>query len=187
MEVGSMRAAGVVEAVSNKTVNTKYGPKPTYSAKVGGQWFKFGFKNPNLNDGDAVEFDYTPGTYGNEANIGSLTKSVVTITGGGGSGGGSGATAVVLGGPRPAPSYGSKGVFPIPALDGQRSIVRQNALTNAREVFVAAHGGKMFSLDINTDAQAVIELAKKFEAYTAGDLDMAEAKASIAAEEATKH
>ena len=39
---------GVVEATSTKEVNTKFGPKPTYSMKVNGNWVKCGFKDPEF-------------------------------------------------------------------------------------------------------------------------------------------
>jgi len=57
---------GIVEAISTKDVNTKYGSKPTYSLKVNGTWVKCGFKNPNAGAGDEVEFDGNTGTYGLE-------------------------------------------------------------------------------------------------------------------------
>ena len=65
-------------------------------------------------------------------------------------------------------------MFPIPALHGDRAIVRQNALARATDLYVAARGGKPFDLEIST-LDLVISFARKFEAYTAGDIDLAEA------------
>ncbi|CAB4217456.1 hypothetical protein UFOVP1590_49 [uncultured Caudovirales phage] len=160
---------GVVEQISSKEVNTKWGAKPTYSFKVNGSWVSTSFKNSGVNVGDEVSFDGENTTYGLQ------TKSVsITAKGAGG----------VPGTPTPTPaaskptgSYGGSRVFPIPALHGDRSIVRQNALARATELYVGARGGKPFDLDVADVSTVIISLARKFEAYTAGDLDMAEAVA----------
>jgi hypothetical protein len=41
-------------------------------------------------------------------------------------------------------------------------------------MYIAARGGKPFELDV-ASLDFVIKLARKFEAYTAGDIDLAEA------------
>lgn len=169
---------GIVEAVSTKDVNTKFGLKPTFSMKVNGNWVKCGFKTHGASVGDEVEFDGNTGTYGME------TKAVNVIrrgVGGPAMAGVTSSTATVA----PAKTYGGGGfkekVFPIPALHGDRAIVRQNALARATDIFIAARGGKPFELDESTFT-LVIGFARKFEAYTAGDLDMAEAVAEQASE-----
>lgn len=168
---------GIVEQVSTKDVNTKFGLKPTFSMKVNGTWVKCGFKSHNANPGDEVEFDGNTGTYGME------TKAVNIIRKGAGAAPSTGVTSSTA--PAPAKSFGGGGfkekVFPIPALHGDRAIVRQNALARATDIFIAARGGKPFELDESTFS-LVIGFARKFEAYTAGDLDMAEAVAEQAAE-----
>ena len=65
---------GIVESVSTKDVNTKFGTKPTYSMKVNGTWIKCGFKNPNVQAGYEVQFDGVTGTYGVE------TKAVEVLS-----------------------------------------------------------------------------------------------------------
>jgi hypothetical protein len=170
---------GIVEAASTKDVNTKFGLKPTFSLKVNGQWVKCGFKNPNASTGDEVEFDGNTGTYGLEAKSVNIIRkgtgvapvAVSTVTSSG--------TAVPV-----KPSYGGykEKVFPIPALHGDRAIVRQNALARATDLYVAARGGKPFELEAES-LDFVIKLARKFEAYTAGDLDMAEAVSESAEEQ----
>ena len=166
---------GIVEQVSTKDVNTKFGLKPTFSMKVNGTWIKCGFKTHGANVGDEVEFDGNTGTYGVE------TKSVNVIRRG------AGAPAAVTSSsaatPVPAKAFGGykEKVFPIPALHGDRAIVRQNALARATDMFIAAHGGKPFGLE-DSSLDMVIKFARKFEAYTAGDLDMAAAEAEVAAE-----
>lgn len=162
---------GIVESVSTKNVNTKFGSKPTYSMKVNGTWIKCGFKNPNVQVGYEVEFDGVSGTYGVETkSVNILRKDAAPFAGGAVAAAGTPSVAA------PKASYGgySQKVFPIPALHGDRSIVRQNALARATDLFIAARGGKTFELD-ETTLSMVISFARKFEAYTAGDLDMAEA------------
>lgn len=165
----SLSMVGVVEQLGGKDVNTKFGLKPTYSFKVNGQWFSAGFKNPNVNVGDSIGFEYEPDKYGNKLHDGSIKKGVsapATAVAAPSTGGGS-------------TGYNRHGQFPIGALDGQRSIIRQNALTNARELyqtFMALSNGEIAfnisGLDMLTAGDQVIHLARKFEAYTAGDLDM---------------
>ena len=61
--------------------------------------------------------------------------------------------------------------FPIPALDGQRAIVRQNSVTNATNLvghFIDS------GMDIGSDmdiATRIVSIAKVFEEYSTGDLD----------------
>lgn len=166
---------GIVEAISTKDVNTKFGNKPTYSLKINGTWLRCGFKNPNANVGDEVEFDGNTSPYGletKEVNI--LRKEVATPPPAATS---NTATAV----PRTAGSGYAAKVFPIPPLHGDRAIVRQNALARATDIYIAARGGKPFELE-GSNLDFVISLARKFEAYTAGDLDLAEAEAESAVE-----
>ena len=174
---------GVVEAVSTKDVNTKFGVKPTYSFKVGGNWIKSGFKNPNVSAGDTVEFDGVTGTYGVE------TKAVAVLSKGAGIVPmATPPSTVTVGAPTATKaSYGSykEKVFPIPALHGDRAIVRQNALARATDLYIAARGGKPFDLEVST-LELVIKFARKFESYTAGDLDMAEAVAENESDELAK-
>lgn len=148
-----------VTRVSSKEVTTKFGPKPTYSIQCDdGQWYSLGFKNPGISDGDEVEFDFVNNRYGNQVTLATLKIKK-----------GDGTVAA------PAPARGGFGraekVFPIPLLHGDRSIVRQNALTNAREVFVASHGGKPFAGTSKDVAKDIIDLAREFELYTAGDTE----------------
>lgn len=171
--------SGVVESITTKDVTTRFGVKPTYSLKVDGNWVKHGFKKPPCNVGDTIAFDGETGTYGVEAKgitvtakgaPGAAPVASVTSTKPASSGGGS--------------SYSAK-VFPIPALHGDRSIVRQNALARATELYIGARGGKPFDLDDSTST-LVIRMARQFEAYTAGDLDLAAAKKESEAEEVPK-
>ena len=169
---------GIVEAMSTKDVTTKFGVKPTYSIKINGGWVKCGFKNPEVQVGYEVEFDGTTGSYGVETKkIDILKRSAATTAA---------APAAVTSSaaaPKAASGYSSykEKVFPIPALHGDRAIVRQNALARATDLYIAARGGKPFELEAST-LNLVISFARKFEAYTAGDLDLAEVLEEDAAE-----
>lgn len=169
---------GVVEAVATKEVTTKFGVKPTYSIKVNGNWIKCGFKNPGADVGFTIDCDAVSGTYGIETkaiNILSRTPAVLTAAP-------SGLPAAPSAAPSNKGSYTYKEkVFPIPALHGDRAIVRQNALARATDLYIAARGGKAFELEVGT-LDLVITFARKFEAYTAGDLDLEEATKEVANE-----
>ena len=163
----SLNLVGSIEAVGNKPVNTKFGLKETYSFKVNGQWFKTGFKKAPFNVGDSVSFDYNPGTYGNDVDMATIKP----------------ATSVSPAEPprAVAPSYSRNGSFPVPALDGQRAIIRQNALTNARELYTSMSTYVENPTKVNFDEAVnnVIALARIFEGYTAGDIDMEEVVESM--------
>lgn len=168
----------IVVQMSNKDVTTKFGQKKVYSIKADdGQWYSCGFKKPTANAGDEVEFQFTSTSYGNQIDM----ATFVSLRGGLSSG----ATAAPAASAPPVrPAYGNKGVFPIPALDGQRAIVRQNALTNARELICALPAIGSNTTDLL--AAEIIRIARKFEAYACGDLDREAAEESLAEEKVTK-
>ena len=165
-----------IEQTDSKAVRTKFGEKKTYSFKANGVWYQTGFKFSGLNVGDVVSFDYTEDQYGKQVAVASIAKGATPVLSGG-----SVPSSALPVGRAPAPSYSSKGVFPIPALDGQRSIVRQNALTNAREAVMQKLGGEA-ALNLNQLGEAIVRLARYFESYTTGDMDMEEVKSEMAAE-----
>lgn len=161
---------GIVEQVSNKDVTTKWGVKKAYSLKVSGSWLNVGFKDPRANVGDEITCDAETTPYG-------LQTKAVAVLSTGGSGGMIPSTSLA---PKPAGgSYGGSKVFPIPPLHGDRSIVRQNALARATDLYIAARGSKPFEVDDDVTA-IIIHFARKFEGYTTGDLDLAQAKAEMA-------
>jgi hypothetical protein len=172
----------LISKIATKTVNTKFGAKSAYSIQADGEWYSYGFKKPAFNEGDEVNFSFTDGTYGKSVDV--ATVRVIT------KGSGSPATASTSASKAPgntevasAPTNRSYGppakVFPIPALHGDRAIVRQNSLTNAVNLLK-----EYFSEDVEMEqrAQYVINIARMFEAYSCGDLDMEEAKKMIEAE-----
>lgn len=84
----------------------------------------------------------------------------------------------------PKPSYGAQKsyqpkVFPVPKDNGDRSICRQNALTNARELVTAMCGESYFKGDLDAAADKIIQLAYKFEEFTTGDRELNAAKAEV--------
>ena len=167
---------GVVEAESTKDVTTKWGVKPTYSIKVNGTWVKCGFKKPPCNTGDEISFDGETGTYGLEG------KNIIVTAKGSGAPPASSTAVSVVPSSKGASTFNAR-VFPIPPLHGDRSIVRQNALARSTELFIGCRGGKPF--DLNEDAtKIIISIARQFEAYTAGDLDLAQAEAETVEEKA---
>lgn len=176
-----------VEQVSQKDVTTRFGSKPTFSFKAGGEWFKTGFGRHGLNVGDVVSFSYTEGKYGKEVDAKAIAKGASSIATGAGTTATPGAVAGAAGSVAAKPySSSGKGVFPIPALDGQRAIVRQNALTNARELVALNYAGKCYSFEeLEEYARDIIKIARQFEAYSCGDLDQEEVEAEMAAEEGT--
>lgn len=145
---------GVIEAKSGKS---SYG---TYGIMVGGKWYNSKYE-VKANKGDEVEFDDGGKNYCNKLKV---------LSGGGG-----GATTAAPTAPRSATSY-SRGKFPIPTDDGQRSIIRQNSLTNAVN-FLASVMKYDGAIDHMDDAIAtVVDVARVFESYSAGDLDREAAK-----------
>lgn len=144
---------GVVEKLSNN-----YGK---FGMCVNGKWHN---TNPEWlkvkpNEGDTVEFDDGDRNY---------IKKLRIISGG------TGAAPAVAGSSAPrAGGYSGGRTFPVDATAPERTINRQNALTNAVQ-FLTKDSKKAVTPD------EVIEVARMFEAYTTGDLDVQEAEAALA-------
>lgn len=176
-----------IESVSTKLITTKFGVRTKYYFRANGSDFTTNFKNPKLSMGQQVTFNFTTSSYGNEVD----PASIVLVGSAPVPAAVSSLPVPAAPAPRAAPTGTSnKGTFPIPALDGQRSIVRQNALTNAREL-VTEHQKLSFLKDKTMllptldDAAVLIEhYARKFEAYTAGDIDLEAAKKEVAEKKA---
>lgn len=156
---------GLIESIEPREVNTKWGPKQTVTFTIGGQTYSGGFKkwnNVNIGDEVFVTYELTPQGY---RNIKGLT---VVQAGSGGP---------VPTSPPPKSNYGggAKGrSFPVEPLAPERTINRQNALTasaNIHGMIVRVTG----DLDL-VSKESVVGMARYFEAYTTGDLDLEEAK-----------
>ena len=183
-----MKIIGKVEDITIRTVTTKFGTKPTYTLLVGGVGYQAGFTKPRCSIGDVVEFDSVNSKYGEEIVKGSLSVSTgiptpPTTTA---SAPVTESHAKVSDVARPRDRFEGRR-FPIDALAAERSIIRQNALTQARELVCAY---SPVNEDVTEEpalmakADLVIRVAKKFEAYSSGDLDMAEVKAEVLASKA---
>jgi hypothetical protein len=135
--------------------------------KVGENWFSVMASSPvldSINKGDYVEFTYTekPSPSGEPyRNIkGSVTKvpppAAAPVTGAG-----------MMKGTASASGFIGR-TFPVPALAPERSIIRQNSLGHAVEIVtqMTAFG------NCEEAAERTIEIARMFEAYSAGDLDV---------------
>lgn len=161
----------IIENITTKEVTTKFGPKPAYTITAGGERFSYGFKKPAFAIGDEVDFQYTENTYGKNVDL----ASVQMLKKGAGAPTPSASTAS----PGKAPYSPPSKVFPIPLLHGDRAIVRQNSITNATKAvfdFAGADGPE----DIDSYAEMIIAVARKFEAYSCGDLDAQAAEAMVA-------
>ena len=168
-----------IQAITSKVVTTKYGPKPAYTVQANDEFFGYGFKKPTFNVGDVVDFKFTDSSYGKNVDLTSLR--VIS------KGDGTTLPAPVVEAPVASSSrpYGpSPKPFPIPPLHGDRAIIRQNALTNARELLCNVTRNdtsctRFEFLTLGDAASEVIRIARMFEAYSAGDLDLAEAMKTV--------
>lgn len=161
----------IIEKITSKEVTTRFGKKPAYSVFASGEWFSYGFKEPMFAIGDEVDFQFTENSYGKNIDL----KSLRTIAKGGG------AAPPVSAPTSPSkPSYGPPAkVFPIPPLHGDRAIVRQNSITNATKAVVDVtnmFADKKSSVNFDDLADKIINMARKFEAYSCGDLDVERAE-----------
>lgn len=153
---------GKVDRVEQRTVNTKWGPKPVFDLIVDGTKYSWGFKNPTsmgITDGAEIEFDVVADKYGPKINA----EHVVLKTSGSGAGP-TVATSGTSGGARGRADMG----FPVPVTSDKISILRQNALTNARELVQAYPA--IFTKD-QTEKEmlaAILKIASKFSDFTSG-------------------
>jgi hypothetical protein len=160
-----------IENITTKEVTTKFGPKPAYTIIANGERFSYGFKKPTFGIGDEIDFQFTENTYGKNVDL----TSVQMIKKGSGV-----APTTASASPAKAPYSPPAKVFPIPLLHGDRAIVRQNSITNATKAVCDYVGSKEDVATIQDYAEIIIEIARKFEAYSCGDLDTAQAEAMVA-------
>jgi len=160
-EVISM-TLGTVDRVEQRTVNTKFGPKPVYDLVIGGTKYSWGFKNPTtmgVTDGAEIEFSFTPDKYGPKI----MVDGVVVKTSG------TGAPVHAVATDAPSAKGSGTGVgFPVPVGSDKISILRQNALTNARELVMSDFD--MF-VDESTEDKivaAILRIASQFSDFTSG-------------------
>jgi hypothetical protein len=167
---------GVVENITSKDVNTKFGTKKVYTVRAGGSNINVGFKFPTCAVGDTIVCDAESTPYG-------LQTKDISVTSKASSAPSTFVPSATASFPtsKSATTYAGAKVFPVPALHGDRSIIRQNVLTRAVELYIASKAGKAFALDEDMTDICIL-FARKLEAYATGDLDLAEAEAEMAAE-----
>jgi hypothetical protein len=161
----------IIENITTKEVTTKFGPKPAYTIVAGGERFSYGFKKPAFAIGDEVDFQYTENTYGKNVDM----TSVQMIKKGTGAPTPSTSSASPVKAPYSPPAK----VFPIPLLHGDRAIVRQNSVTNATKAVGDFFDNTDNFASVQEYADLIIEIARKFEAYSCGDLDAQAAEAMV--------
>ena len=165
----------IVENITSKEVTTKFGPKPAYSIVANGERFSYGFKKPAFKIGDEIDFQFSENTYGKTVDM----TSVQLISKGTGSPTPPPATATTAS-PK---AYGAPAkVFPIPPLHGDRAIVRQNSITNATKAVCDYFDSNDGINTVDEYADLIIQVARKFEAYSCGDLDMQAAEEMVKGE-----
>ena len=164
----------IVENITTKEVTTKFGPKPAYTIVANGERFSYGFKKPAFKIGDEIDFQFTENTYGKNVDL----ASVQLIAKGSGAPAPSASTSTA-----PAKAYGAPAkVFPIPPLHGDRAIVRQNSITNATKVVCDYFDSNDGINTVDEYVDLIIQVARKFEAYSCGDLDMQAAEEMVKGE-----
>lgn len=162
--------SGVIKAVSVKERETQWGTKMATSFNIDDVWYSGGFKKYQINKGDEVELNYETTDKGFN-NIKAINVTKANPAGGAtqsqGTGGG--------GGSRQYRKNGEEGGFPVHPLAYERALDRRNALQCAVKA--------MEFIDYSTEEEDVTEIiltnARKFEAYTTGDLDRDEALAMM--------
>ena len=139
----------------NGVVKAKSANKFGFGIMINDKWYN-SKSEISCNKGDEVEFDD-----GGKAYI----RDLKVTKGGSGVAASSGSSMVNKG--ATGTSY-ARGVFPLAANDGSRSIVRQNSITNAVALY-----GKLTTEETSAEeaAYAVINIARIFEKYSAGDID----------------
>lgn len=176
-------ATGVVKGIYNKDVKTRFGIKKVYDLLLDdGNYYKQGFKKPICDVGDSVTIEYNVGQYGND--ITSLIRGTSSGASAPSLNDGSGFTK-----PNASPNqYSNKGnkPFPVPSDHGDRSIIRQNSLTNAREMCIANNIMHKNLVDNNVLANEIIRVAYMFEEYSSGDREVKAVDALMESNKATK-
>lgn len=134
----------------NGIIEAKSNKFDKWSILVDGEWYSTKFEIKG-EKGDTVAFETPEGKkYVNKLRV---------VSGGGG----------VASIPKNTGGGFAKGTFPVPLRDGSRAIIRQNSITNAVK----------YATGCELAVEEIIEIARKFEAYSSGDLDMAAAEDAV--------
>jgi len=155
---------GIVSAVAIKDRKTPYGLKKATSFQIDDNWYSGGFRTWEIEKGDEVRCTW-------EEN----DKGYKDVTG----------MAVLTKGAAPPPTSKQTGVpapgrrFPIDPFAPERTINRQNALTAAANIVNGVFANNPSMMEGEDIASIVVHYARRFEAYTTGDLDREEAEAMV--------
>lgn len=159
---------GKIERVFKDMRNTRYGPKEATSFMIDGVKYGGGFKKYTVKEGDSVTIKFEDdGTYKNITDL-SLAASAPTS---------SGAYKA-----RSGRAAGEAGGFPLHPLAYERALDRRNALNAATTVLTTKASLEKDVAWITPET--IIEMAKKFEAYTTGDEEREAAEKEFEAEKA---
>lgn len=170
----------IVTNITSRPVTTKFGPKPVYDVHLDGVKHSFGFTKPPFAIGADIDCLVNSDKYGPKIEPASVVVKAHGTPG-------TAPSPSAPPSPVSGPSSGTRSysgppakVFPIPLLHGDRAIVRQNSVTNAVNSI-----RPLMAADTPLDdvAEMVILLARKFEAYSCGDLESEEADRRIKAGE----
>lgn len=158
------QVTGIIEQKSSREVNTKFGPKQSYSIKINGDWYSAGFKPCPYEEGQTICAEYTMnGAYKNISGYGAAPAGASPTA--------SGAAPAASGGYARAPAK----EFPLQADHPDRVIVRQNSLAHATNL-VSCNLIPDDGLTDEAIAERVITMAYLFEAYSTGDRETEAAK-----------
>ncbi len=162
------KIVGTVADIGSRAVNTKFGLKNSYSITIDGERYAAGFRAPAVSVGDTVDLEYDGA---------SRYKDIISVTKRPGAA--PAATPAVKPSVATAGPYGAAKAFPVPALHPDRAIIRQNALAHASRCLATASWATDEEFADEEFADRVVAMARKFEAYSTGDLDMAAAERDI--------
>lgn len=170
-----MNTDTIVGFEAMREVNTKYGMKPIFGVRLEKSGtLEFGFKHPTksgLTPGMSVDFTQEV-KYG-KPTIVSMVPAGTTIP--------LSMAPIAWAGTTPPTKSFNRGVFPIPIDSGERAILRQNALTNAREMVCSGINASTKTLTTDESlVDRILSIASKFEAYTSGDVERREAEKAVA-------
>jgi len=149
-----MKARGVVERVHEREVTTKHGKKSAYSAKIGEDWYSLGFKTWGVEAGYEIELEYEMrGEYRNASKVEVIGHGVDKK----------------FDSPPTTSSNTGQAATQGGADFRQRSIVRQNSVTNSVKLLVDGgfiEGSEKLKSSASTSAALVVKVAAIFEKYS---------------------
>lgn len=158
---------GIVNSVWTKNVTTKYGDKPVtlFSLDTNEGPFNLGFGKQAIQEGDEITFSDNGEKYGEIQ----VDKNTLKVSSRGNKVEAGSAPAPKAAEPAKKSGGYSRGNFPLDFTDGQRSILRQHAFTQASEIVRHTDPDANTYPDENVMMRDIISLARQIEYYTSGD------------------